>query len=108
MTLLEFLNPLEFVVDSRMRDLGEYLKSYIFSYNFSKGNIEGMLEFFKIDREEVILLISRLLFPSYFFDNTDNITDEYIKKRSNITSLIRFIFNKYKDYNIPFISWISK
>lgn len=108
MYLLDFLNPLELIIDYKARDIGEYIKSYVFSYNYSMEDINNIFMNINLDREDVILLISRILFPSYFFDNIDNDTYEYIKKRTNIIILIKFLFDKYKYYNIEYITWISK
>ena len=35
MDLLEFYNPLYFVIDCKVRDVGDYLKSYVLIENFS-------------------------------------------------------------------------
>lgn len=115
MDLYDFLNPLNFVIDYKERDIGDYLKSYIIKKNYSLNSFSYI--FNNLSRESIILLISRILFPSYFFDLYEKIIiDNYkeseiieiIKKRNNIISLIKYIFDKFSNYNIPYIDWIKK
>ena len=115
MDLYDFLNPLNFVIDYKERDIGDYLKSYIIKKNYSLNSFSYI--FNNLSRESIILLISRILFPSYFFDLYEKIIiDNYkeseiieiIKKRNNIISLIKYIFDSFSNYNIPYIDWIKK
>ena len=62
-------------------------------------------------------LICRILFPSYYFDRyddimignkTEDILYNIINKNTNILVLLKTIFNKYKNSNIPQIEWIKK
>ncbi len=113
--LLEFLNPLGFVIDYKERDLGEYIKFYIINRNYSSDTVNYFVN--GLDRDSVILLIARLLFPSYYFDVyeeiiidglDDSVIEDIICKRDNIISLIKYIFNTYSNSNIPYIEWIKK
>lgn len=115
MDLLEFFNPMNFVIDYKERDIAEYLKSYVLNNNYSKDIIDKYL--ITRSRESIILLISRVLFPSYYFDLYEDIIllgkdesslEEVISKRNNILYLIDFIFLKYKNFNITSIDWIKK
>ena len=115
MDLLEFLNPLNFVIDYKERDIGDYLKSYVINKNYSVSSFNGI--FNSLNRNGVILLICRILFPSYFFDlyekividrSDESIIMETIEKRGNIINLLKYVFNKYENYNIPYIDWIKK
>jgi hypothetical protein len=115
MDLYEFLNPLNFVVDFKERDIGEYLKSFVINNNFSYSILDKY--FNNLSRDSVILIISRFLFPSYFFDiYEDIIIDkldekkiiEIVNKRNIIEIVLKYIFNTYTDINIPYINWIKK
>ena len=115
MDLLSFLNPFNFVIDYIERDIGDYLKSYAFNNNYWSGTINNFLKGF--DKESIILIISRMLFPSYYFDVYENIIiekeseknlDEVLSKKDNVLKIIAFIFKNYEYYNIPSISWIKK
>lgn len=113
--LLEYLNPLNLIIDYKERDIGEYIKSYIMTKNYSN---EIIYQKIKNMREiNIIILITRLLFPSYYFDIYEDIIlkqkeekelEEIINKRNNIINLIKYIFNKYSNNNIPYIEWIKK
>lgn len=115
MDILQFLNPINFVIDYLERDIGDYLKSFAFSKNYSIKSIEFFLK--RFDRSSIILIISRLLFPSYYFDiyedivldkvKEDNI-EEILKKKNNVLKIINIIFDKYSNYNITSIFWIKK
>ena len=114
MDLLNFLNPLNFIIDYKERDIGDYIKSYAFKNNYSLNNIELFLK--GVDRNSIILIISRLLFPSYYFDIYEDIvleqkkeTDIYdiLNKKNNVIKIIAFIIEKYQKYNIPVIAWIK-
>jgi len=115
MDLLEFLNPMNFIIDYKERDIGEYIKSYVLNNNYSKETLEKYLT--NLNRERVILLISRVLFPSYYFDIYEDIIlnnvkesqiNEAISKKENIIYLVYLVFQKYKNYNITEIDWIKK
>ena len=115
MNLYDFLNPLNFVIDYKERDIGEYLKSYVVTKNFTLSSFDKILN--GLSKENIILLISRILFPSYFFDVyekiiIDKVKEEEIinitKKSQNVINLLKYIFNKYSSYNIPYIEWIKK
>ena len=115
MDLLEYLNPLNFVIDYKERDIGEYLKTYVINNNYTENMIDTILKY--TNQEGIVLLISRLLFPSYYFDLYENIIEGktkeeeinvIVKKHYNVLNLIKYIFKKYWDYNIPYINWIKK
>ena len=117
MDIMEYLNPLNLVIDYKERDVSEYLKSYVNNENFTIDKINNMLDKINLDRDSVILLISRTLFPSDYFDNYEKIVvDNYseqnlldiIKKHEFNRILLRTMFKKYYVYNIPIISWIVK
>ena len=113
--LLEFLNPLNFVIDYKERDIGDYLKSFVINKNYSLSSFDSI--FNSLNRNSVILLVCRILFPSYFFDlyeqiiidkKEENMIKEIIDRRDNIINLLKYIFNRYENYNIPYIDWIKK
>lgn len=115
MDLLDFTNPLNFVIDYKERDLGEYLKSFVISKNYSNASLDRMINF--SDRDSVVLVISRILFPSYYFDLYEDIIlgnkDEHelndvISKRNNVLYLINYILFRYSNLNITDIEWIKK
>ena len=115
MDLLSFLNPFNFVLDYKERDIGDYLKSYAYSKNYSLNNIDNFIKIFDI--QSIVLIISRLLFPSYYFDLYEdivlgNISEDNINlildKKDNVLKIIAYIFKRYEIYNISYIEWIKK
>ena len=117
MDLLEFYNPLYFVIDSKIRDVGDYLKSYVLQENFSFSTIIAFLDKNNYSKNNVLLLISRVLFPSYYFDIYENIIvngvsekriEFVIKRKESILQLINILFIKFSFYGIPYIDWIKK
>ena len=113
--LIALLNPLEFVIDTKERIIGDYLKSFVMNENYTKLRLEQMLNTEKFTKEEIINLLSRILFPSYYFDLYESIinnkkSEKEISKidNKNIIQLINIIGEKYRNYNIPIIYWIKK
>ena len=113
--LYSFYNPLNIIIDYKERDIGEYLKEFVITENFTIEIINNMLDKIEIDRKKALRLISRILFPTYYFDIYDKIVDEeqnediildIIDKRKNIEFLLKTMFQKYKSFNIPFINWL--
>lgn len=116
----DFYNPINYILDNRVRDFSEYTKNLFFLGKISINNYKYFLEYMNFTREEYILLISRLLFPTYFFDMYDNIInynldeiviEDIINNTDNYISFIRDVMMYIiyqKRINIPFIEWIIK
>ena len=69
----DFYDPTKLVIDSRVRDLSEYIKTSFFDNQFNMNEIIKYLNINNLTNEEYILLFSRLLFPTYYFDRYDEI-----------------------------------
>lgn len=117
MDLYSFYNPLSFVIDDKMRDIGEYLKSFVLYENYTKEKLAFLLNMVVFKKENVIMLIARILFPSYYFDLYEDIIvnkvpeeeiEKIVERQSNILYLLSYLFNKYAYYHIPQIEWIKK
>ncbi len=115
MDLLEFLNPIELVIDYDIRDVSEYFKSYVLNNNYTIEEILAFLNKINLSKNEAILFITRFLFPSYYFDVYDKIifsklkdSDiiEITKKHGYIESILQILFKKYSYYNIQYIDWL--
>jgi len=111
-TLYDLYNPLNIVIDHYTRDVAEYLKSAFF--NNEKINIENIISNLKMSEYASMLLISRMLFPTFFFDIYElNSKDKVIKTKELINKM-----NKYEEYiykivleikkrtNVPTIKWL--
>jgi hypothetical protein len=116
----DFYNPLNFILDSRVRDFSEYIKSEFFYNNITVDIFKNYLDYLNFTKDEYILLFSRLLFPTYYFDLYDEIVNGKLDENK-----IKNILNKNNDYilflkntfyyviyakkiNIPNIEWIFK
>ena len=115
---IDYYNPLDLVVDYNVRDISEYIKSYIISDRFDIENIIELINKLNINTLMFNILYSRLLFPTFYFDVLDNIiledkkdsdivpilnnVDEYI----NTLKEIYLIYNK--KYNMFRIEWLIK
>lgn len=115
--LYEFFNPIELIIDNRTRDIAEYIKM---NYLYEKLNISEVcriIDYFNFNFSESLLFLSRLIYPSYYFDMYDEIIQEkiseekilyYIKKSSRYEELLKqtYIYLKNK-YLIPEIEWLN-
>lgn len=89
----EFYNPINFVVDSRIRDFCEYIKNTFFNNELNLFEIKSFIDKSYFTNYEYILLFSRLLFPTYYFDIYDEIINNNLDER-----IILKITDKNKDY----------
>ncbi|MBO5182876.1 MAG: hypothetical protein J6B64_00525 [Bacilli bacterium] len=91
----EFYNPINFVVDSRVRDVSEYIKNTFFNDNFNIYELKSYLSLNPFNEKEYVQLFARMLFPTYYFD----IYDEIINNNSSEDNILT-ILNKIDDYEI--------
>ena len=116
-TLDNFFNPLNIIIDSRVRDVAEYFKINFFYNNIDAKNIIYYLDGLNFDYVDSLLFLVRMLYPSYYFDMYDQIIQEkiseekiifYIKKNTHYEAFLREIYNYIKNkYKIPQIEWLE-
>ena len=114
----DFYNPINFIIDYKTRDISEYIKSSFFYDNTSINEVKMCLNSLNLDRNDYILLFSRLLFPSYYFDVYDEIINNnlnedkiinIIEKNSSYQEFLRNIYifiRKEKNILIEPIDWL--
>lgn len=80
-----YYNPLNIKLDIKERDFAEYLKFLFYSSQYKKSNLHKLLLEFK-NTYDYNLVISRLIYPSYYF----NLFDDIIlgKKEEELKSVI--------------------
>lgn len=115
---LDFYNPLNMIIDVKVRDIIEYFKQQFFYVENPIINVKNYLDYVKLSNDEATLFMARLLYPSYYFD----IYDEIIQGKSN-ENKIKLITNKANEYEefieevytyirikyrIPEIEWLIK
>ncbi len=117
-TLREFYNPLNLVIDYKVRDLAEYYKSLFFSKKMDIKDILDLLKKVKMNNVDYIYFYIRMLYPSYYFDLFDLILNDKIseEKITSITMLQSdYEYLLYEIYlilksqvNLIGIEWINK
>lgn len=109
-------NPLYFIFDYEVRDLAEYIK-----VNFFEGNLdidEVFVYINKLNKSSLMVLCSRLLFPSYYYDSVKEILEgnakedslyKYVNKIDEYEEFLGNIFNYIsKKFYIPKVEWLDK
>lgn len=118
-TIEALYNPLNIIFDFRVRDVAEYIKFSFFNNNTNIFNeIKIYLKNNYLSLTEVKLLVSRLLYPSFYFDMYDDIMID--EKEEKILTFILSRLNDYEiylkkviellanNYDIEEIMWIKK
>ena len=114
-TLIDLYTPLNFIIDLPVRDICEYLKNIYFERNI---DIFQYIIRLNLSRENSILLFSRMLYPTYYFDAIEDCIDDksdeknilkYIQKVDDFEKILSEIMLYYKKiYNIEVIEWLIK
>ena len=119
-TNFNLYNPLNTILDYKVRDIAEYIKCAFFD---NKNAYKLVLEYFNnnyVTYKEALLLYCRLLYPSYFFDIVDNVVnkfdsekklDKYVSKSKEYELFLfrvnLYISNLYNIY-VPQVDWLIK
>lgn len=100
----EFYNPLNLIIDSRVRDVSEYIKNAFFNKRFNSNELKTYLRYNNFSKQEYIYLFARLLFPTYYFD----IYDEIINNKKDETIVIPILKNVdiYEEFLVSFYNYI--
>ena len=112
-------NPLEIVIDYKVRDICGYIKSMFFTNKLTIYDLKKYVLSLDLENIDYILLYTRMLFPSYYFDIYDRIINEEIDE-NNILNIIEkqeeyeellyeiYLLARRKVGNIIGIDWINK
>ena len=116
--LIEHINPTKLVIDYSIRDISEYIKSYIFYEKYDIQFVIDLLSSLNTNSLMFNLLYSRLMYPNFYFDSFEDIiinkaSDDEIIKSINIIDryiyLLEEIYTTFgKKYNMMKIEWIEK
>lgn len=102
----DMYNPLEFVIDYRVRDASEYLKSSFFES--SEDVLLLAMNYIKdseLTPNESLLLFSRMMFPSFYFDKYEQVIHNEINE-SELLSIIDQI-NHYERFLKDFYNYLK-
>lgn len=110
-------NPLELVIDYKVRDISEYIKTNFFYNNMSIHEIKKLISKLELENIDYLLLYVRLLYPSYYFDLyeeivNNNIIEDEINKIIKLSGLYEeLLFETYNlirgRINILGVDWIN-
>lgn len=117
-TMFEFLNPMNLIIDYKVRDACEFYKEKFLNKQSISNEIKEYLSNKNLNAYEILLFFIRMFYPSFYFDKYEyiinNEEDDYQLK--NIIELsdkyekllkeIYFYLSKY--INMPDIEWIKK
>lgn len=115
--VLDFYNPLNLIIDGRVRDIAEYLKISFFSGNNITDDFNSFFIRTSLTRDEHLVFFARMLYPTYYYDLFEEVisgrkSDNDIKKITALSSNYEiFLRNLYKYYrktiNIEPIEWLE-
>lgn len=116
-TTYDLYNPLNINIDTKVRDISEYLKQSFFSKEDIEKDLEYYLKTSNLTLEEHILFFSRMLYPTYYYDMIEKIlkNEKEEKEILNIISrvdeyenIIKKLYKYYKTFiNLPLIEWLE-
>lgn len=114
-TLYDLYNPLNMIIDNKIRDICEYYKSYI-----EKLDVLEVINFFEnnsFSSSDIKNFFIRMLYPSFYFDCfeeiiNNNLNEEKIKRvLENTQKYEKFIKDLYhytRNYtDLPIIEWLN-
>lgn len=112
-TLVDFYDPLNIIIDTRVRDVAEYFKDCFFKNEDIEKDIDEYIYNSNLNVNEKILFLARMMFPTYYFDqyekvvnNEENSIENIISKVDEYEDLISKIYLKL-NLNIE-IEWLIK
>lgn len=117
---LNFYDPLNIVIDYRVRDIASYLKMKFFNVSYEEimEEVDLVIEKGMLTSLEYNLLFARLLYPSYYFDDLYRVLelgyDEesllvYIEKVHDYEKFLNDVFIKFSSQtSMIVIDWLIK
>lgn len=114
----DFYNPLDLVVDFRIRNISSYIKINFFNGINILPEVDTLINKNILSPLEYNLLFCRLLYPGYYFDAIHKIFEEneneeillkYIDKANDYENLLSTIFQKFSSKaSMIKIDWLIK
>ena len=111
-------NPVELIIDYKVRDIAEYIKYSFINSKKDIFEIKRYLRNLNLNNIDYLLLYTRMLYPSFYFDIYDNIINNnymedslqnIIDKSNNYEELLNEIYLLIKrKTNIISIAWINE
>ena len=113
-TLFDLYNPLNLILDYKVRNIAEYLKDAFFKDEDVNYILNIVFKNFWFDKLNLSLLVARLLYPSYYFDLFEEIIDKELDE--NIIFPLKKKSSKYEEFidliikncNLQNLQWLSR
>lgn len=112
----DLYNPLNLIIDVRIRDICEYFKFCFFENKNVFKELELFLNYNKLSYNESVYFLARMLFPTYYFDLYEKIIANEVKeeeikkiisKVDKYEKLLKYIYLNFKNNNL-YIDWLEK
>lgn len=117
-TLFDLYNPLNFVVDLKVRDVAEYFKANFLEDSQIIDKIKIYIENENLDSYELLMFYIRFFYPSFYFDIYEKIVNENLEEKeiqkaidqaSQYEKFLKDLYRLISRYIIlPDIEWIKK
>jgi spore coat protein YutH len=117
-TLFDLYNPLNFIIDYKIRDISEYIKMSFFEGIDVWKIVDYIFSFYKFTPYSLKLLYGRLLFPSYYFDIyeeiiTNNLSEnkilDIISKSDEYEKFLKDMYYYISDFvELEKVDWLIK
>lgn len=116
-TMYDLYNPLEFIIDTRVRDFCEYCKQRFFYNNTDNNLAKSYIYNNNLTEEEIKLFFCRMLFPTVYFDLYEDIVIDgenerelipIITEANNYENLLKELYTMIEQYiRIDIIEWLK-
>ena len=93
----QFLNPLNYIVDLKVRDYAEYIKNIFFFDDIENhfDDVHIIIKNIKATSYNYSMFFARLLYPNYYFNEYDKIIN-YNKSSDKMNVIV----NKSEEYKL--------
>lgn len=113
----DLFNLLNIIIDNKSRDIAEYIKTKYFNDDIMPDRVIDFIKNSSFSKDEIILFLSRLIYPSYYFDiyegiyrekDTEKELNKIIKKNADYEAFLKKVYNYIKFlYNVPQIEFLE-
>ena len=116
-TMYDLYNPLELIIDTRVRDYSEYYKQRFFYSDINFNDFEKFIYDNQFSEDELKLLFCRMLFPTLYFDVYEGVIIDNIDERELIPIITKateyeYLLKKiylliFRYYHIDILEWLN-
>ena len=117
-TMYDLYNPLNLVIDYKVRDMAEYFKDLFLTQDDIFVEIIEYLEYQHLSTYDCFVFFIRMFYPSFYFDLYEKIMEEQIEesridviieKTEAYEILLKRLYMYLSNYmNMPDIEWLKK